>query len=285
MTLFLRVVYHRTGKGGTQSRKEAAMIHLRNSAARAALIGAMVVLSLVGPAFAQRDPCAENGPDCRLLTPAEVSALKARFLALEALLPVPDPARWAVPPGLSKAMTMDFVSEFRGRRGHDLRVVAGRGFRRNATASAPCMTAWSNPYRKRRIPRIPWRRSSRCRLRSGTVSKSLAELLPHAYLVDRIGGAARRGHRAPTPPTSRRPPTFLSWMSREGTNLTMIFGPRTDQGSGDPEGRQARRNRSLPSKCITLEISRSQPGRGPGPEEEGRPQGLRGAPRPRDEVT
>jgi hypothetical protein len=59
-------------------------LHARR--ALSVLIGAVVVLTLASPAPAQQDPCSENGPDCRLLTVAEVAALKSRFLALEALL-------------------------------------------------------------------------------------------------------------------------------------------------------------------------------------------------------
>jgi hypothetical protein len=63
------------------------------------------------PALAQQDPCAESGPDCRLLTAAEISAVKAQLLALQAILPVPDPSRFAPPPDLAKAMILPFVAE------------------------------------------------------------------------------------------------------------------------------------------------------------------------------
>ena len=77
----------------------------------AALLGVIVFLTLGSPAYARQDPCSENGPDCRLLTPAEINGLKGRLLALRAALPVPDPARWAPPPDVGEAFTMSFIAE------------------------------------------------------------------------------------------------------------------------------------------------------------------------------
>jgi len=56
----------------------------------AALLCAVVIPTLSSPAFARQDPCSENGPDCRLLTSAEINALKGRLLALRAKDPAED---------------------------------------------------------------------------------------------------------------------------------------------------------------------------------------------------
>ena len=68
----------------------------------------VAVLFPQSPAFAQ-NPCAEQGPGCRVMTAAETKALKDRFLALKAALPVPDPARYA-PDGSGDASEMPFVA-------------------------------------------------------------------------------------------------------------------------------------------------------------------------------
>jgi len=69
------------------------------------LIGSMFNIS----AFAQ-NPCSERGPDCRVLTPAEVKAFRELVLAVSTLLPVPEATRY-VPNGAIKASTMQFVAE------------------------------------------------------------------------------------------------------------------------------------------------------------------------------
>ncbi len=68
------------------------------------LIGAL----LCNPASAQ-NPCDEIGPDCRVLTATEVKSFKELVLAVQALLPVPDPARY-VPDGAIEASYMPFVA-------------------------------------------------------------------------------------------------------------------------------------------------------------------------------
>ncbi|NTU52008.1 MAG: hypothetical protein HGA94_06185, partial [Candidatus Aminicenantes bacterium] len=87
------------------------MLCVRASRSSAVLIGVVVVMILAGSALAQQDPCAENGPDCRLLTAAEINALKARLLALKAAMPVPDPVRWAPSSDVGTAFTMSFIGE------------------------------------------------------------------------------------------------------------------------------------------------------------------------------
>jgi hypothetical protein len=70
----------------------------------ATLLGAL----LPGPASA-RNPCEEIGADCRALTASEIKAFRDLVLAVKALLPVPDAARYA-PDGAIEASTMPFVA-------------------------------------------------------------------------------------------------------------------------------------------------------------------------------
>jgi hypothetical protein len=84
---------------------------IRVSNALGTLFCVIVFAASASPVLAQQDPCAEIGQDCRRLTAAEISALKERLLALQAILPVPDPNRFAPPPDLSKAMTLPFVAD------------------------------------------------------------------------------------------------------------------------------------------------------------------------------
>lgn len=79
-----------------------------NKRIAAGLFPLCAMLALGGLASAQ-NPCAEIGSDCRIMTASEVQAFKARVLAVQALLPVPDPARY-VQNGAIEASTMPFVA-------------------------------------------------------------------------------------------------------------------------------------------------------------------------------
>ena len=81
------------------------MVRLLSLVLSTTFIGVM----LFNPALAQ-NPCAESGPDCRVLTAAEVTAFKKLVLAVNALLPVPDATRY-VPDGAIEASNMPFVAE------------------------------------------------------------------------------------------------------------------------------------------------------------------------------
>jgi hypothetical protein len=229
------------------------MIHLRSWGALAVLVGAILVLTLASPAFAQQDPCAENGPDCRLLTAAEVNALKARFLALQALLPVPDPARWAVPPGLSKAMTMDFVSEFEAGGAMTSGSWPGGAFtERNSVGSM--YDGLVKPVSKAKDPKDPLAAIEQMQAEMGNRIEILAELLPHAYLVNVNDNGDCVDVTESEATDIEKTPTFLSYIHSDGTSLRMIFGPRTCKEEetlrvGKPAANLA------PVRCITLEIS------------------------------
>lgn len=228
------------------------MIHLRSWGALAVLAGVIVVLTLASPAFAQQDPCAENGPDCRLLTAAEVNALKARFLALQALLPVPDPARWAVPPGLSKAMTMDFVSEFEAGGAMTSGSWPGGAFtERNSVGSM--YDGLVKPVSKAKDPKDPLAAIEQMQAEMGNRIEILAELLPHAYLVNNIDGVVVEVTESEATDIEKTP-TFLSYIHSDGTSLRMIFGPRTDK-EAETLRLDKPANNLAPVKGITLEIS------------------------------
>jgi hypothetical protein len=75
----------------------------------AVLYTTLIGVMLSNPASAQ-NPCDELGPDCRVLTAAEVKAFKELVMAVKVLLPVPDAARYA-PDGAIEASNMPFVAE------------------------------------------------------------------------------------------------------------------------------------------------------------------------------
>ncbi len=228
------------------------MIHLRNSGARAVLIGVIVVLSLVGTAFAQQDPCAENGPDCRLLTPAEINAIKARLLALKAAMPVPDTARWAPSSDAGLAFTLSFIAELEAGGPMISGSWPGGAFTERNDVHL-LYDGLVKPEAKPADPNDPLAAIQRMQAAIGNRIEALATLLPHAYLVDRIDGQVVDINDTDATDVEKTA-TFLSWMSGEGTNLIMIFGPRTDK-----EAETLRVDRPAaslaPVKCVTLKIT------------------------------
>lgn len=227
------------------------MIYLRTAGAVRFLTGLVVVMALAVPAFAQMDPCAENGPDCRLLTAAEVSAIKARLLALQAVMPVPDPARFAPPPDLSKAMTLDFVAELEAGGAMISGSWPGGAFtERNSVfglyegLAKPKSVDAKDPLAAAKLMEAAF----------GNRVEVLARLLPHPFLV----GVDDKGRCVDVTSSEatdiEKTPTFLSYLHSDGTSLLMIFGPRTCKEEetlrvGRPAANLA------PVKCITLKIT------------------------------
>jgi len=234
------------GRGGFPSARRPLLGPL------AALFGAIVFLTLGGPAFAQQNPCSENGPDCRLLTPAEINGLKGRLLALRAALPVPDPARWAPPPGVGEAFTMSFIAE----------LDAG-GAMISGSWPAGAFTERNNvhfiydglvkPAAKPKDTKDPLAWVEQMQAEVGNRVEVLAELLPHAYLVDSVDGECVDINDS-EPTDVEKTPTFLTWMTNEGTNLTMIFGPRTCKEAETLRADKPARTLA-PVKCIALGIT------------------------------
>jgi hypothetical protein len=220
-----------------------AMICSRASKVMTVLTGVIVVLALAGPVFAQEDPCAENGPDCRLLTPAEVNAIKARLLALKAVLPVPDPARFAPSPDIGTAFTMSFVAEFEAGAPMISGSWPGGAFTERNDVHY-IYEGVAKPEAKPVDTKDPLAAVQQMQAAFGNRVEVLAYLLPHAYLMQDFD---------PEATDVERTPAFLTWMASEGTALTMIFGPRTDKEEETLRVDKPAANLA-PVKCITLEI-------------------------------
>ena len=202
-------------------------------------LGLIAVVALGGPAFGQQNPCAEQGPDCRPLKPAEITALKERILALRAALPVPDPARWAVPHGVGDAYTMPFIAEL--------------------NAGAPMISAsWpAGAFTERNEVHFVYEGVTKAA--AGQMQAALnrmevlATLLPHAYLVDEVDGRCV-DVSDPEATNIEKTATFLSWEANEGTVLTLIFGPRTCK-MAETERVDKPAPNLAPVKCVRLEIT------------------------------
>lgn len=222
----------------------------QRSAGRAplALLGLSLLLAVEGSGFVQQDPCAENGPDCRLLAGAEVAALKERLLALQAVMPVPDPARFVPPPDLSKAMTLDFVAELEAGGPMISGSWPGGAFtERNSVYGL---------YEGRAKPadtKDPLAAVQQAQAAFSNRVEVLAKLLPHAFLVNDDNGHCVDVTEADAADVEKTP-TFLSYVHSEGTCLRMIFGPRTCKEEetlrvGKPAANLA------PVKSISVEIT------------------------------
>jgi len=236
----------RGARGGFLSERRSLLGSL------AALLGVIVVLTLGSPAFAQEDPCFANGPDCRLLTAAEINALKGRLLALRAALPVPDPARWAPPPDVSEALTMSFIGELNaGGAMISGSWPAGAFTERNSVH--PIYDGLVKPAAKQKDTKDPLAWVEQMQAEVGNHIEVSATLLPHAYLVDNVDGECVDINDS-EPTDVEKTPTFLTWMSNEGTILTMIFGPRTCKEAETLRVDKPAKTLA-PVKCITLEIT------------------------------
>jgi hypothetical protein len=229
------------------------------------LLSLLVILSLHSPALAQQNPCAEIGPDCRLMTTAEVNALKERFLALKAALPVPDPARWALASGVDEAYTMPFIAE--SNLGAILTCnswLAGCFTEKNSISfpydgraerkkpeTKPKDSKESKDIDKALKEGLAWVEQMQAEV--GNRIEVDAKLLPHAYLVDNVNGKCV-DVSDPEAVNIEKSATFLSWESGDETSLTVVFGPRTCKEAetlrvGKPAKVLA------PVKSIVLEIS------------------------------
>jgi hypothetical protein len=220
--------------------------------ALAALLCVIVILTLGRPAFAQEDPCFANGPDCRLLTSAEVNALKGRLLALRAALPVPDPARWAPRPDVGEAVTMSFVAELNAGGAMISGSWPGGAFTERNSVN-PIYDDLVKPTTKAKDSKDPLAAIEQMQAEMGNRIEVLAKLLPHAYLVDIVDGHCI-DVSDPEATDVEKTPTFLTWMSSDGTILRMIFGPRTCQEAETLRVDKPAKTLA-PVKCISLEIT------------------------------
>jgi hypothetical protein len=229
-----------------------------------ALLFLLLIMSPRTPALAQQNPCAEIGSDCRLMTTVEVKALKERFLALRAALPVPEPVRWAPPVGVDEAYTMPFIAESN----------LGAPMTCNSWP-AGCFTEYNTAsfiydgVKKNHEPASKTKESNENKNLEETlkdlaasVQKMQAEvanrieidatLLPHAYLVDNVDGKCV-DVSDPEAVSIEKSATFLCWESADGTHLTMVFGPRTCK---EAETLRVEKPAKVlaPVKCVVLEV-------------------------------
>ena len=185
----------------------------------------LALLFLPGPALAQ-NRCEGVGPDCRVMTAAEVKALKERFLAVKAVLPVPDPARYAHD-GASEASTMPFVAEA-GIRG----VVptcsswpAGCFTTSDSLSFTYVAKADREPEGKKPGGILAAARGLMGQLENGI--EVGAWLRPHAHLKDAYNGKCV-DVGDPDAVSVEKSATFLSYETGEDAiTLHMVFGPRT----------------------------------------------------------
>ncbi len=229
------------------------MIHVRASKVMARLTGVIIVLALAGPTFAQVNPCAENGPDCRLLTAAEINAIKARLLALKAVMPVLDPARFALSPDIGTAFSMSFVAELEAGGSMISGSWPGGAFtERNDVHYIYEGTA--KPEAKANDANDPLAAIRQMQAALGNRVEILAKLLPHPFLVgvDDNGNCIDVTEYEAT--NIEKTPTFLSYIHSDGTSLRVIFGPRTCKEKETLRVRKPAANLA-PVNCITLEIT------------------------------
>jgi hypothetical protein len=187
----------------------------------------LIGVLLYYPAMAQ-NPCAEIGPDCRVLTAAEVKAFKELVLKVESLLPVPDAARY-IPDGAIEASTMPFVAETKIPGA----VPTGGSWPSGCFPIDPynsllfgydAMSTKEKPATKTKDPLAAVQ--AMMSVMENKVELS-ASLKPHSYLVNVEDGKA-----VDVPDQDayniEKSADFLSWQTGdENVALHMIFGPRT----------------------------------------------------------
>jgi len=186
---------------------------------------AVLVSGLVlNPALAQK-PCDEEGPGCRVMSAGEVKAMKERIVAIKAILPVPDPARYAHD-GAAEGSTLPFVAQ----------VNAG-GATTCLSWRAGCFTTYdtlSFGYLSKADHAKAGTKPQDILAAVQAVQSALENkvevtvwLRPHAHLV-----ANENGKCVDVTQTGafniEKSPTFLTWEDGdEVVNLHLIFGPRT----------------------------------------------------------
>jgi hypothetical protein len=225
---------------------------IRVSKALGTLFCVMAFAVSASPALAQQDPCAESGPDCRLLTAAEISALKARLLALQAVLPVPDPARFAPPPDLAKAMVLPFVAELEAGGA----MISGSwplGAFTERNDVHHIYDGRAKPAPKAADSKDPLAAVQQMQAAFGNRIEVLARLLPHAYLVENVHGGCV-DISDPEATDIEKTSTFLTWMANDGTVLTTVFGPRICKEEETLRVDKPAKNLA-PVTCIRLEIT------------------------------
>lgn len=182
--------------------------------------------------------CRDAGPDCRLLTSAELEAIRARFLALKAALPIPAPVRYALASGVDEAYTMPFVAETRiGGPLCGCSWPAGCFVEKNSVSfpydlkpehkklvAKPKANKEPKDVDKALQDALAWVESMQADV--GSRVEIIASLLPHPYPLSEENGKCVDVSDSEATNVEKRA-TFLSWENWDGTNLNVVFGPRT----------------------------------------------------------
>ncbi len=140
-------------------------------------------------------------------------------------MPAPDPARWAPSSDAGMAFTMSFIAELEAGGPMISGSWPGGAFTERNDVHL-LYDGLAKPEAQPADPNDPLAAIQRMQAAIGNRIEVLAALLPHAYLVDRIDGQLVEINDS-EPTDVEKTAVFLTWMSGEGTNLTMIFGPRT----------------------------------------------------------
>jgi len=199
------------------------MVRLLSAVLSTAFIGAM----LINPALAQ-NPCKEIGLDCRVLTAAEVTVFKELVLAVNALLPMPDAARY-VPDGAIEVSNMPFVAETKIPEA----VSVGRSWPAGCFPISPNNTLHFG-YEAKAVQEKPADKTNDP-LAAVQAMMAIMEnkielsvwLMPHPYLLN-----IEDGKIVEVPDQEayniEKSSEFLSWQTGDDhVMLNMIFGPRT----------------------------------------------------------
>jgi hypothetical protein len=187
-------------------------------------ITVLVTLLQISPAWAQ-NPCSEEGPGCRVMTAGEVKGLMERILAIKAILPAPDPARY-VHDGMAEGGTLPFIGQVK------------------AGGPAICFSFPAGCFTRYDTLSFGYLRKED-HARAGTKPKDILAavqavgsalenkvevtvwLRPHAHLVGNENGKCVDVTES-TAVNIEKSATFLSWEDGdEVVNLHLIFGPRT----------------------------------------------------------
>jgi hypothetical protein len=193
-----------------------------------AILSTMLIGAMLSSPTSAQNPCDEIGPDCRVLTAAEVKAFKELVLAVKVLLPVPDVARYK-PDGAIEASSMPFIAETKIPGV----IPTGVSWQTGCFPDSPYNTllfgydskaAQKKPSGKEKDPLAAVQAMA-------DVIESKIELSvwlrPHAYLIDVEDG---KPLEVPDPDAYNieKSDDFLAWQTGDDrVNLNMIFGLRT----------------------------------------------------------
>ena len=167
-----------------------------------------------------QNPCGEIGSDCRLMTAAETKAFKERILAVNALLPIPDPARYESD-GASEGSTMPFIAE----ASFPKPVLICRAWPAGSFPESPYNTLDFGYLLKTKEDKTSGKSKDpvdAVKAVSDIFANRIevsAWLRPHPYLEEEYDFAETVN--------VEKSATFLSWDREDGQQFHMILGPRT----------------------------------------------------------